>query len=168
MTKCVKTPEESKRLNNERWPKIIISASGMATGGRVLHHMKNMVPDDRNAILFCGHQAGGTRGESMVNGAQFVRIHGQDIRVRAKVVKIDGLSAHADSDEIIAWLKHIKNPPLRTFITHGEAAAADGLRIKIERELNWRCEVPEHLSCYQIEKKHIVSSKIAAPPLKHS
>jgi metallo-beta-lactamase family protein len=166
MTKCIKTPEESKRLNNERWPKVIISASGMATGGRVLHHMKNMAPDDRNAILFCGHQAGGTRGESMVNGAQFVRIHGQDIRIRAKVVKIDGLSAHADSEEIIAWLKHIKNPPLRSFITHGEPAAADALRIKIERELNWACEVPEHLSCYQIESKKIVSCKTAHPALK--
>lgn len=168
MTKCIKTPEESKRLNNERWPKLIISASGMATGGRVLHHLKNMAPDDRNAILFCGHQAGGTRGESMVNGAQWVRIHGQDVRIRAKVVKIDGLSAHADSEEILAWLKHIKTPPLRTFITHGEPAAADALRIKIERELNWACEVPEHLSCYQIENKNIQSPKVAPPPVKRS
>ena len=151
MTKCIKTPEESKKLNTERWPKIIISASGMATGGRVLHHMKNMAPDDRNAILFCGHQAGGTRGESLVNGAPTVRIHGQDIRVRAKIIKIDGLSAHADANEIIAWLHHFKLAPTRTFITHGEPASADGLRLKIEQELNWSCEVPEHLSCYHIE-----------------
>ncbi len=155
MTKCVKTPEESKKLNSERWPKIIISASGMATGGRVLHHMKNMAPDDKNAILFCGHQAGGTRGESLVNGAQTVRIHGQDIRVRAKIIKIDGLSAHADGNEIIAWLSHFKLAPIRTFITHGEPASADGLRIKIERELNWSCEVPEHLSCYHIEGQQV-------------
>ena len=153
MTKCVKTPEESKKLNSERWPKIIISASGMATGGRVLHHMKNMAPDDRNAILFCGHQAGGTRGESLINGAPTVRIHGQDIRVRAKIVKIDGLSAHADANEIIAWCQHFKPAPIRTFITHGEPASADGLRLKIERELKWSCEVPEHLSCYHIEGK---------------
>lgn len=155
MTKCVKTPEESKRLNSERWPKIIISASGMATGGRVLHHLKNMVTDDKNTILFCGHQAGGTRGETMVNGAQVVRIHGQDIQIRANVVKIDGLSAHADCNEIIAWLDHFKPAPIQTFITHGEPAAADGLRIKIERELNWKCEVPEHLSCYHIDSKQV-------------
>lgn len=153
MTKCVKTPEESKQLNSERWPKIIISASGMATGGRVLHHMKNMASDDRNAILFCGHQAGGTRGESLINGATTVRIHGQDIRVRARIVKIDGLSAHADANEIIAWLSNFKPAPICTFITHGEPASADGLRLKIERELNWSCEVPEHLSCYHIEGK---------------
>lgn len=155
MTKCIKTTEESKRLNSERWPKVIISASGMATGGRVLHHLKNMAPDDRNAILFCGHQAGGTRGEAMINGAQVVRIHGQDIRVRASVVKIDGLSAHADGNEIIAWLKHFKLAPIQTFITHGEPAGADGLRLKIERELNWQCEVPEHLSCYHIEHRQV-------------
>jgi metallo-beta-lactamase family protein len=159
MTKCIQTPDESKHLNSERGSKIIISASGMATGGRVLHHMKHMAPDNRNTILFCGHQAGGTRGESMVNGAPFVRIHGQDVHVRASVVKIDGLSAHADGSDIITWLKHFKTPPLRTFITHGEPAAADSLRQKIERELGWRCEVPEHLSYYQIEGKHITPNR---------
>ncbi|MDO9193801.1 MAG: MBL fold metallo-hydrolase RNA specificity domain-containing protein, partial [Undibacterium sp.] len=91
----------------------------------------------------------------LVNGAQTVRIHGQDIRVRAKIIKIDGLSAHADGNEIIAWLSHFKLAPVRTFITHGEPASADGLRIKIERELNWSCEVPEHLSCYHIEGRQV-------------
>lgn len=159
MLTCIKTPEESKRLNSERWPKVIISASGMATGGRVLHHIKHMAPDDRNAIIFCGHQAGGTRGETLVNGASVVRIHGQDIRVRATVVKIDGLSAHADCNELIAWMKAFKLAPVRTFITHGEPAASDALRQKIERELNWACEVPEHLSCYQIEGKKMLAVK---------
>ncbi|MCH8619942.1 MBL fold metallo-hydrolase [Undibacterium sp. TS12] len=157
MTTYVKTPEESQRLNGERWPKVIISASGMATGGRVLHHMKYMAPDDRNSIVFCGHQAGGTRGESLLNGASTVRIHGQDVRVRAKVVQIDGLSAHADYQELLGWLKHLKQTPLRSFITHGEPAASDHLRQQIERELDWRCEVPEHLSCYKIDGKTLTS-----------
>ncbi|MFZ6719356.1 MBL fold metallo-hydrolase RNA specificity domain-containing protein [Undibacterium sp. Ji49W] len=159
MTTYARTPEESQRINSERWPKVVISASGMATGGRVLHHMKYMAPDDRNAIVFCGHQAGGTRGESMINGAATVRIHGQDVRIRAKVVQIDGLSAHADYEEMLGWLQHLKQPPLRTFITHGEPAAADHLRQKIERELKWQCEVPEHLSAYQIEGKTLTSLK---------
>lgn len=153
MTTYVRTPEESQRLNTERWPKVIISASGMATGGRVLHHLKFMAPDDRNAIVFCGHQASGTRGDALINGAASVRIHGQDIRVRAKVVQIDGLSAHADYAEMLAWLKTLKQTPVRCFITHGEPAASDNLRQKIEQELVWPCEVPEHLSCYQIDGK---------------
>jgi metallo-beta-lactamase family protein len=156
MTQCVKTPEESKRLNAHHNTKIIISASGMATGGRVLHHLKNMAIDARNAILFCGHQAGGTRGDTMLSGAQFVRIHGEDIPIRARVLKIDGLSAHADSQEIIAWLKQCKQTPTTTFITHGEPAGADGLRQKIERELHWKCEVPEHLSTYMIGGKKMM------------
>ncbi|CAN5782097.1 hypothetical protein BH11PSE12_BH11PSE12_29850 [soil metagenome] len=160
MIKCVRTPDESKRLNHDRWPKIIISASGMATGGRVLHHLKNMAPNDKNAILFCGHQAGGTRGDAIVNGAQSIRLHGQDVRVRASVVKIDGLSAHADGNEIISWLKHFKSAPKRTFITHGEPASADAMRIKIERILEWDCEVPEHLSSYCIEGNQISAIKV--------
>jgi metallo-beta-lactamase family protein len=159
MTSDVRTPEESKRLNSNPRPKIIISASGMATGGRVLHHIKKMAPDEKNAIVFCGHQAGGTRGETMVNGAATVRIHGQDITIRAKIVKIDGLSAHADCNEIINWLHHFKPAPSRTFITHGEPAAADGLRLKIERELKWSCEVPEHLGCYEIAGNQVRSIK---------
>lgn len=155
MTRCTRTQEESQRINSERWPKVVISASGMATGGRVLHHLKFMAPDDRNAIVFCGHQAGGTRGETMVDGAASVRIHGQDVRIRAKVVQLEGLSAHADSMELLAWLKHLKQPPLRTFITHGEPPAADGLRQKLERELGWRCEVPEHLSCYRVDGQQL-------------
>ncbi|MBI3286118.1 MAG: MBL fold metallo-hydrolase [Burkholderiales bacterium] len=157
MTRCTRTTEESQRINSERWPKVVISASGMATGGRVLHHLKYMAPDDRNAIVFCGHQAGGTRGETMVNGAATVRIHGQDVRIRAKVVQVGGLSAHADYNEILAWLKHMKTPPLRTFITHGEPPAADSLRQKIERELGWHCEVPEHMSCYSIDGQKMTS-----------
>ncbi|MDE2431164.1 MAG: MBL fold metallo-hydrolase, partial [Burkholderiales bacterium] len=155
MTKCTRTTEESQRINADHWPKVVISASGMATGGRVLHHLKYMAPDDRNAIIFCGHQAGGTRGDLMVNGASTVRIHGQDIRIRAKVSQIGGLSAHADYEEMLSWLKHIKHAPAFTFVTHGEPAAADSLRQKIERELKWKSEVPEHLSVYEIDGKKV-------------
>ena len=160
ITKCVRTPKESRQLNHDRWPKIIISTRGMTTGGRVLHHLKNMAPNDKNTILFCDHQAGGTSGDAMVNGAQSIRLHGQDVRVRANVVKIDGLSAHADGNEIISWLKHYNSAPKRTFITHGEPASADAMWVKIERILGWDCEVPEHFSSYCIEGNQISEIKV--------
>ena len=112
-------------------PKVIISASGMATGGRVLHHLKHYAPDPRNTILFAGFQAGGTRGASMIGGADSIKIHGAYVPVRAEVKNLDMLSGHADADEILRWLKGFKSPPQMTFITHGEpagvrrAAAAD-------------------------------------------
>lgn len=157
MTRCTRTPEESQRINGERWPKVVISASGMATGGRVLHHLKFMAPDDKNAIVFCGYQAGGTRGESLVNGAETVRIHGQDVRVRAKIVQITDLSAHADYREMLAWLAQLKQMPQKVFVTHGEPAAADALRRRIEHELSWPCTVPEHMSCYYAEGQRLTS-----------
>lgn len=155
MTQFTRTVEESQRINSDRWPKIVISASGMATGGRVVHHLKYMAPDARNTIVFSGYQAGGTRGDSIVRGAQTVRIHGQDVPIRATVFNLETISAHADCVELVAWLKHFKHAPVRTFITHGEPPAADALRIKIEHELNWDCEVPEYLNCYQIDKNRV-------------
>lgn len=150
MTRATRTAEESQQINADKWPKIVISASGMATGGRVVHHLKYMLPDERNAVVFCGFQAGGTRGEKIVSGAQTVRIHAQDVPIRAQVVQIDTLSAHADCTEITAWLKHLPQAPAMTFVTHGEPAAADAMRIRIERELGWPCAVPEQLDCYRI------------------
>jgi metallo-beta-lactamase family protein len=152
MTRFVDTPDASRRINSERWPKIVISASGMATGGRVLHHLKNMAPDARNAIVFCGYQAGGTRGATLVGGAATVRIHGEDVPVRAPVFNLDTLSAHADCNEIIGWLRNFKAAPVRTFITHGEPDAADAMRLKIERELKWACHVPQYLDGFVLEK----------------
>lgn len=140
----VNSAEDSKRLNERRGPMIVISASGMATGGRVVHHLKAFAPDPRNTILFAGFQAGGTRGAAMVNGAESIKIHGQYVPVRAEVVRLDNLSAHADYAEILAWLKQFRAPPRRTFITHGEPAAADALRLRIEEQLGWACEVPEY------------------------
>ena len=147
----VNTAEESIRLNEKRGPMIIIAASGMATGGRVIHHLRAFAPDPRNTILFSGFQAGGTRGAAIVAGADSVKIHGAYVPVRAEVELIDNLSAHADCDEILAWLKGFERPPRETFVTHGEPAAADALRHRIEEELGWRCRVPDYLEWANLE-----------------
>ncbi len=141
----VETPEESRELNTRRGPMVIIAASGMATGGRVIHHLKAFAPDQRNTILFAGYQAGGTRGATIVSGAPTVRIHGEDVPVRAEVAMLDTLSAHADGDEIVEWLRGFSAAPRQTFVTHGEPAAADAMRQRIERELHWTCHVPYYL-----------------------
>ena len=147
----VESPEESERLNSRRGPMIIIAASGMATGGRVVHHIKAFAPDHRNTILFAGYQAGGTRGAAIAGGAPTVRIHGQEIPVRAEVAMLDDLSAHADAGEILGWLRQFKAAPDKTFITHGEPAAADALRQRIERELHWACHLPYYLETVELQ-----------------
>ena len=141
----VNTPEESRLLNTRKGPMIIVSASGMATGGRVLHHIRQFAPDARNTLLFAGFQAGGTRGAALVAGADSVKIHGEYVPVRAEVAQIDVLSSHADYAEILMWLRHFKTPPKETFLVHGEPAAADALRHRISEELGWRCRVPDYL-----------------------
>jgi metallo-beta-lactamase family protein len=127
---------------------VIIAASGMATGGRVLHHIKAFAPDRHNTILFAGYQAGGTRGASIVGGAESVKIHGEYVPIRANVSQIPNLSAHADAKEILDWLSHFKEAPLRTFIVHGEPDATDALRVRIEHTLGWTCTVPEYLETF--------------------
>jgi metallo-beta-lactamase family protein len=136
--------QESKRLNTLDGPMIIISASGMATGGRVIHHLKAFAPDPKNTILFAGYQVPGTRGASMVAGARSVKIHGEYVPVNAEVVAMNNVSAHADADEIMAWLRQFRSPPRQTFLTHGEPSAADALRHRIEEELGWSCRVPDY------------------------
>jgi metallo-beta-lactamase family protein len=143
VARYVRSVDESKALTANPMPKVIISASGMATGGRVLHHLKAYAPDHKSTILFAGFQAGGTRGAAMVAGAQSIKIHGQYVPVRAEVSNLDMLSAHADADEILRWLGGFKAPPRMTFITHGEAAASDALRHRIEEKLGWPCVVPD-------------------------
>lgn len=138
----VRDVEESKALSYTAVPKIIISASGMATGGRVLHHLKAYGPDRRNTILFAGYQAAGTRGEALINGAREVKIHGARIPIRAEIDSLPALSAHADAGEILRWLRGFKRPPARTFIVHGEPSASDALGQRIETELGWACDVP--------------------------
>ena len=144
IARAVESVEESKEIGRMRVPRIIISASGMATGGRVVHHLKALAPDARNTILFAGHQAIGTRGASLVGGARSVKIHGHYVPVHAEVAVLDNLSAHADAAEILDWLQNFEEPPTRTFIVHGEPAAADALRLRIEESLGWAVRVPEH------------------------
>lgn len=141
----INSVDESKALNQQHMPMVIIAASGMATGGRVLHHLKAFASDPRNTILFAGFQAGGTRGAAMLGGIDAIKIHGEYVPLRAKVVQIENLSAHADGGEILDWLSHFSMPPRRTFITHGEPAAADTLRKAIEEKLKWACSVPDYL-----------------------
>jgi metallo-beta-lactamase family protein len=140
----VRTPEESRALNARRMSMIVISASGMATGGRVLHHLKAFLPEPRNLVLLPGFQAAGTRGASLAAGAEAIKIHGEYVPVRAEVAQLDHLSAHADFAEILEWLRGFRRPPRRTFVTHGEPAAADELRRRIAETLGWAVSVPEH------------------------
>ena len=150
VARYVQDVEESKMLDHDQMPKVIISASGMATGGRVLHHLKRYAPDPKSTILFAGFQAGGTRGASITGGADSVKIHGAYVPIRAEVDNLHMLSAHADADEIMAWLGHFRQPPRMTFITHGEPEAADALRHRIEEELEWSCRVPEYRETVQL------------------
>jgi metallo-beta-lactamase family protein len=145
VAKFVNSAEESKDLNNRRGPMILISASGMVTGGRVLHHLKAFAPDPRNTILLSGFQSGGTRGAAIADGAETVKIHGEFIPIRAEVATLSNLSAHADYAETLDWLGHFSRPPRQTYITHGEPAAADALRRSIEEKMKWQCYVPEYL-----------------------
>jgi metallo-beta-lactamase family protein len=147
----VHTADESRALNSRKGPMIIISASGMATGGRVLHHLTAFAPDARNMILLPGFQAAGTRGASLAAGADAIKIHGEYVPVRAEVVKMDSLSAHADYVEILDWLRRFRRPPCVTFVTHGEPAAADELRRRIEETLHWTVRVPEHAEQVSID-----------------
>lgn len=144
VARATPTSEDSKAIDRSRMPSVIVSASGMATGGRVLHHLRVFAPDPRSTILFTGFQAGGTRGAAMLAGAATIRIFGDDIVVRARIADMPMLSAHADADEILGWLKRFEAPPKRTFVTHGEPDAADALRQRIARELNWACDVPAY------------------------
>jgi metallo-beta-lactamase family protein len=140
----VRTREESEALNARRGPMVIIAGSGMATGGRIVHHLKSFAPDHRNTVLLAGFQAGGTRGAALAAGERSVRIHGEDVPVRCEVAQLDAVSGHADASELLDWLRPMR-PPRRTFITHGEPAAADAMRLRIERMLGWEVQVPEYL-----------------------
>ena len=142
VARMIRTVEESKALNALRYPRIIISASGMATGGRVLHHLQTLVGDHRNSIVFAGFQAAGTRGARMLAGEPTVRIFGRDLTVRAKVHSIDGYSAHADSTQLLQWIGGASRKPTQVFLNHGEPRAADILRQRIDHELNVPCSVP--------------------------
>jgi metallo-beta-lactamase family protein len=142
------TPIESGResaalVENDR-PAIIIASSGMATGGRVVHHLFAGLPDARNTVLFVGFQAAGTRGRQLIDGAQHVKMFGQHVPVHARIEKLEGMSAHADAGEIIRWLRTFPRPPKMTYLVHGEIMAQDALKVRIGGELGWPVDVPQH------------------------
>jgi metallo-beta-lactamase family protein len=138
-----RTIEESKALNRLPGPRIIVSASGMLAGGRVLHHLKRLVGEPKNLIMLVGYQAAGTRGRALLEGAGEVRMHGESFAVRARVVALGGLSAHADRAELLRWVGTAATPPRRIFVTHGEPGPARALADALSRALGARCEIPE-------------------------
>lgn len=140
----VREAEESKALSKRKGPMILISASGMATGGRVLHHLKAFAPDPRNTILLSGYQAAGTRGAALASGADRIKIQGEYYPVKARVETLENFSAHADADEILKWMESAPRPPKKVFVTHGEPVASDALRKAVEERFGWDCVVPEY------------------------
>lgn len=144
VARFVQTVEESKAIDHSPYPAIIISASGMAEGGRVLHHLKAFAPDHKSAILFTGFQAAGSRGDRILRGESEVKIHGAWIQVRAQVENIDSLSSHADYEETLKWLSHFRSPPIKVFLTHGEKEAAENLAQLIQERLGWNVEIPAY------------------------
>jgi metallo-beta-lactamase family protein len=140
----VASAQQSKELTASRRSAVVISASGMATGGRVLHHMAAALPDPRNTVLFVGYQAAGTRGRALVDGARDVRIHGRDVPVGAHIDRIDSMSAHADRGEILRWLRTIPAAPSRLCLVHGEPHPMDALKQMIVQQMGWNTHTPAH------------------------
>jgi len=153
LTHCatmINTPEESKALAQRHGPMVILAASGMATGGRVLHHLALYAGSHRNMIILTGFQAAGTRGATLASGANSVRIHGKDISIGAEVVQLQSASAHADAPQLVDWLRTLPQRPDQVYIVHGEIGAADALRQRIEHGLGWRALAPEHGSTWPL------------------
>jgi metallo-beta-lactamase family protein len=151
LTHCatmVSSTDESRALASRHGPMVILSASGMATGGRVLHHLEHYAGNHRNMIILTGYQAPGTRGATLASGARSVRIHGHDVELDAEVVQLQSASSHADAGQILGWLGTLSQAPDQVYVVHGELAAADELRKRIQRELGWRIMLPEHNSTW--------------------
>lgn len=137
----VRQRRASKAIARRRGPYVLISAAGMLTGGRVLHHLARIAPRGPNALVFVGYQAAGTRGARILAGERTIRLHGQQVSIGCEVVEIDGFSAHADQDELLGWLKGLPEPPRQVILNHGEPHSADAYRVRIEEELGWECSV---------------------------
>jgi metallo-beta-lactamase family protein len=146
-----RTVEQSKAIASHNGPMVIIAGSGMATGGRVLHHLRLYASDPRNTIALVGFQAAGTRGAALAAHESSIKLHGEYVRVRANVVSITSLSAHADYREMLQWLSSLRDPPTRTFVTHGEPAAADAMRRRISETFGWACEVPIYQQSVELD-----------------
>jgi metallo-beta-lactamase family protein len=151
VARYARTPDESRAIDASSEPMIVISASGMATGGRVLHHLRRFLPEEKNTVLFVGYQPPGTRGHSLVSGADEIKLHGQYVVVRARVKQVEGLSAHADYREMLDWLAASNLSPRQVFVTHGEPAASDAFRRRLEETFAWPVVVPDHGSRHELE-----------------
>jgi metallo-beta-lactamase family protein len=147
----VETVEQSKAIMHAPGPAIIIAASGMATGGRVLHHLAATLPDSRNTVMFVGFQGAGTRGRLLCDGSKQIKLLGQVVNVAAKIERLDSMSAHADAGEILRWLKGFTQPPKMTYIVHGEPAAAEALEQKIQAELKWPTHIAKYLERVELD-----------------
>ncbi|HEY3668949.1 MAG TPA: MBL fold metallo-hydrolase RNA specificity domain-containing protein, partial [Polyangiaceae bacterium] len=145
-----KTSDDSKAIDAANGPMIVISASGMATGGRVLHHLARFLPDARNSVLLVGYQGAGTRGRLLADGCDELKIHGRYVSVRAHVSQAHGLSAHADYAELCAWLQQAKIAPKRVFVTHGELGASDALRRRLRDTFGWSTVMPDDRSSWPL------------------
>ena len=147
----VRDREQSKELNSRRGPMVVLAGSGMCTGGRVLHHLLRRLDDPTTTVLFTGYQAEGTLGRDILEKNETVKVLGREVRVRARIERLNSLSAHADQDEILRWLGTFKTPPKRTFIVHGEPRGQDALQARIEADLGWPVEIPEQGERFELE-----------------
>jgi metallo-beta-lactamase family protein len=145
-----RTVQESKNVTSNQESSIVISASGMATGGRILHHLRNRLPDERNTVIFVGFQAAGTRGRRLVDGESEIKIFGQMVPVRARIERLENLSAHADYHEILRWLSGFKRAPEKVFLVHGEPDGAESLGRKIVEKFGWTVEIPDYLQKFEL------------------
>src|SRR5579859_320818 len=145
-----RTADESKQINNMKTPCIIVSASGMVTGGRVLHHLAQRLPDSRNAVILAGFQAQGTRGRALLEGAKTLRLFGQEVAVNAEVVELGQFSAHAGKSELMRWLTGLTAPPKQTYLVHGEPAAAQSLQVSIQQQFKWNVSVARYLDTIEL------------------
>jgi metallo-beta-lactamase family protein len=143
--------QESKAINEHRFPAVVVSANGMATGGRIVHHLMHRLPDERNSVVFVGFQAVGTRGRYLVEGARTIRIYGIDYPVRAEIKSIQGFSAHADANEMLRWLESFKAAPLKTFLVHGEPRAIVAMKEHIlEKHPGWPIAIPTYRETFEL------------------
>ena len=145
-----RTVDESKKINDVVTPCIIISASGMITGGRIKHHLARRLPDSRNTVMLVGYQAEGSGGRALLDGAKFLRIHNEQVPVRAEIVEAGQLSAHAGKSELLRWLSKFQAPPKQTFLVHGEPAALDSFRTTIEAQYHWPVTIPDYLQTIEL------------------
>jgi metallo-beta-lactamase family protein len=145
-----RTIQESKNVSAEEESTIVISASGMATGGRILHHLRKRLPDERNTVIFVGFQSEGTRGRRLLDGEKEIKIFGEFVPVRARIERLENLSAHADSREVLRWLGGFKRAPEKVFLVHGEPAAQEAMKNKIVEKFGWPVEIPEYLQKFEL------------------